>query len=214
MVLFLVLMGCPAAPHTMNEGWVYTLEDEDLDSEGLTESDDEETEEDTVVEDESVPDGLVVGEDELEDPYEEPEEPGLEYSEGCSDAEYDGHSYVFCDFSLTRPEAQDECIDMGLLLVEIGDAAENQWVVEQSLERVAGNIWLGLKKSHAGNWYWPSRETPPYRKWHPGEPNDAAGMENCAEMYLGGIEEWQLGKWNDTSCGLGRRFVCEQVDID
>ena len=211
MVLFFALMGCPAAPHTVNEGSVYTLEDEAIDSEGLTESDGEETEEDDVVDDESVPDGLVVGEDELEDPY---EEPGPEYSEGCSGTEYDGHSYVFCDFSLTRSEAQEDCIDMGLLLVEISDPAENQWVIEQSLERVAGNIWLGLKKSHAGNWYWPSRETPPYRTWDPGEPNDATGVENCTEMYLGGIEEWQLGKWNDTSCGLERRFVCEQVDLD
>ena len=211
MILFFALMGCPPVAHTMNEGRVYPLEDEALDSEGLTESNDEETEEDTVVEGETIPDGLVVGEDELEDPY---EESGLEYAESCSEAEYGGHSYVFCDFSLTRSEAQDECIDMGLLLVEISDAAENQWVIELSLERVAGNIWLGLKKSDAGNWYWPSRESPPYRTWDPGEPNDATGVENCAEMYLGGIEEWQLGKWNDTSCGLERRFVCEQVDLD
>ena len=92
----------------------------------------------------------------------------------------------------------------------------DSWGYSKKLQEISttyGFEWE-LWKSHAGHWYWPRRETSPYRKWHPGEPNDATGVENCTEMYLGGIEEWQLGKWNDTTCGLERRFVCEQVDLD
>jgi hypothetical protein len=42
--------------------------------------------------------------------------------------------------------------------------------------------------------------------WAPGEPNDAGGIEDCAEMGQG-----LGGRWNDAACELPRRYACQSA---
>jgi hypothetical protein len=38
--------------------------------------------------------------------------------------------------------------------------------------------------------------------WHPGEPNDYAGNEDCAH-------QWGNGRWNDNNCNVSYRYACK-----
>ena len=43
-----------------------------------------------------------------------------------------------------------------------------------------------------------------FLNWHPGEPNNANNVENCAEMYPGN------GQWNDIRCTDFNGYICKQ----
>ena len=43
-----------------------------------------------------------------------------------------------------------------------------------------------------------------FLNWHPGEPNDANNVENCAEMYPADT------RWNDIMCTDLNGYICKQ----
>ena len=66
--------------------------------------------------------------------------------------------------------------------------------------------YLDARRTSDGKWIWETT----YQtigtqalNWNTGEPNGLQGLENCVEIKAG------TGKWNDVSCNLRKRAVCQ-----
>lgn len=125
-------------------------------------------------------------------------------------------TYLFCNTSQSWAAAQATCDGAGYALVQIDDAAENQYL-RNAATAAFGAIVFHIGGSDAateGTWKWPGGDPfwqggaggmplgNRYANWDPGEPNDD-GTEDCAEMK-------PSGTWNDGSCGDAQRFVCRR----
>ncbi len=64
-------------------------------------------------------------------------------------------------------------------------------------------FWIGLAEPSEGRWIWSNGAPMKFAAFHPGEPNNAAGNEDCAEWFV------QNGRWNDVDCFAPRHFMCE-----
>ena len=68
--------------------------------------------------------------------------------------------------------------------------------------------WIGGRKID-GKWQWSSRNSgtylTTYSNWHPAEPNNSGGNEEC--MLIHGDRMLQ---WNDISCFQEFAFICEK----
>ena len=75
------------------------------------------------------------------------------------------------------------------------------------------HVWLGINDiAQEGVWKYAAdggrTNLGAFKFWWPGEPNNAGGHEDCAELY----GEHQ-GRWNDLSCSWARRFVCQSSRV-
>ena len=61
------------------------------------------------------------------------------------------------------------------------------------------SCWVGLRRPFR---QWTDGRKVSYKRWQPGEPNNAGRRESCTEMY-------RSGKWNDNRCRRTRPFICE-----
>ena len=90
-------------------------------------------------------------------------------------------------------------------LVDIQTVPENSFV--ESL--ITGRTWIGATDndtlSSEGTWVYPDGSAAPLTQppRNGGEPNDAGGNEDCAEMYD------SSGLWNDMPCSTLRPAVCK-----
>ncbi|KAH7712551.1 C-type lectin domain family 17member A [Aphelenchoides avenae] len=98
------------------------------------------------------------------------------------------------------------CQDSGAELVSISSLVENTFV--QEMIPSVSSVFIGLRRDGAGlftSWL----DGKPFggsffSNWNPDEPNNAHDIERCAEMTE------RTGQWNDISCDLPRRAVCER----
>ena len=65
-------------------------------------------------------------------------------------------------------------------------------------------IWIGGEKKDK-SFRWVDRSKFDYRNWYLGEPNNAAGDENCIEAYQNAFY-----KWNDFACGIEKAYFCKK----
>jgi len=108
--------------------------------------------------------------------------------------------YTLMNEALSWSDANAACLAKGLQLASVHSAAENALLVTAA----AGNsVWIGgTDAASEGTWEWSPSGTPlMYTKWDPGEPNNM-GNEDCVEVHAN-------GGWNDISCALHRKYVCE-----
>ena len=71
------------------------------------------------------------------------------------------------------------------------------------------SYWIGLNDpENKRQWKWEfDHSSPSYTNWHTGEPN-GRGREKCVEMYGGAL----AAAWNDRSCFVRLRFICEKEE--
>lgn len=155
-----------------------------------------------------VPDAVDTCPD-LPDPLQEDHDGHAFYCTGASDcaartgctllAPVAGRLYLWCGgASLTWADAGAACVARGASLVQIEDADELNFL------RAAGvtSSWLGLSDTEEeGIWRWVDGSALSYANWGEGEPNDSAGIEDCAVLRSDGA-------WNDLDCAQARPFVC------
>lgn len=134
----------------------------------------------------------------------------------CEQRTYAGHDYFFCTNQGAWLASRDKCrLQLGGDLVSIDDGAENAFVKS----RLAADAWIGANdRAIESRWAWSSDGvllwqgtaggTPllgSYTAWSSGEPNAAAGGDDCAQMRLGD------GTWMDRDCAASYDFVCERT---
>lgn len=122
----------------------------------------------------------------------------------CETGEYGGHSYAFCDGTLTRSQAAAQCsTDFGWDLAHIDDEAENTWVVDAawaafSYAGYGDSFWIDNLKSDTGS-TWPSGNS----IWTPGEPS---GDGNFVHLLRHSSVPYG---WNDVPASYTWRWICE-----
>jgi len=129
--------------------------------------------------------------------------------DGCSAVNYESHIYVHCSQPASWPAARDICIGIGLSLIRIDSASENDLVA------LPGFVpcWIGGTDSGAeGTWswtdgtqFWDGGETGGpvgalYNDWAAGEPDNSPIGANCAMLS-------DLG-WEDALCSGTKNFIC------
>lgn len=139
-------------------------------------------------------------------------------SPGCSkNVVYMDRRYRFCTNAKGFTAAAADCDAQNMPLARIDSAAENTWVRAEASKAGLGAVWIGASDSVTeGNWTWRDGETfwiglsngmPQgglFESWESDEPtNSWSSGEDCAYMGGGGL-------WNDTNCGDGYDYVCEQ----
>ena len=128
---------------------------------------------------------------------------------GCRAASHDGDDYLFCSDPLPWPAAGDACFAVGMSLVDIEEASENDWVTSQ----VESDSWIGASDiveegvwrwSNDGSQFWMGTATGSlvgeFAGWTSGQP--AAPMADCAVLTEYG--------WDAIACASPRAYVCER----
>ena len=110
--------------------------------------------------------------------------------------------YTLMNEARSWSDANAACLAAGLQLASVQSAAENALLVTAA----AGNqVWIGgIDAASDGTWKWSPSGTPlSYTNWEGGEPNGVFNdFVDCVEVYAN-------GRWNDHSCTVQRRYVCE-----
>ncbi|XP_033465041.2 macrophage mannose receptor 1-like [Epinephelus lanceolatus] len=109
--------------------------------------------------------------------------------------------YHHIDIALTWYEAQSFC---RLKFTDL--ATVDNMSVKNELVSVLGShvtySWIGLRKGTTPRWMWSDgRGRAHFTKWAEGEPNNAGGNEDCAEMVADGL-------WIDIRCGEDKAVTC------
>ena len=87
-------------------------------------------------------------------------------------------------------------VGLGGHLVAINDAEENSWIRcnVATADGINGeDAWIGLNDAASeGTFVWSNGDKATYTNWGGGEPNDAGGVEDVAQLRTD-------GRWNDNS---------------
>jgi hypothetical protein len=129
---------------------------------------------------------------------------------GCSLFEADGRAYAMCPDPLGWEAARASCVALGTDLVALADAAEQTVVLGFAAppSNGIGGWFIGLSDlASEGAFVWPDGGAPTFTAWGRGEPNDAAGNEDCAELGL------TTALWNDVPCTDLRAYICEGGEL-
>lgn len=123
---------------------------------------------------------------------------------GCSLFESGSSGYAICADAASWTEAQTQCEEtFGGTLVVIDSPAENTAVLALVAEDVP-SLWIGFSDLETeGTFAWADGTPVDHTNWNAGEPNDAAGNEDCAQLAQA------TGYWNDFDCAMALPFICE-----
>ncbi len=140
----------------------------------------------------------------------------------CTSATYDGHHYFFCENERDFDEARQRCQSVGMDLVQIGDQAEDEWILEvmDDLEGWfwADHYWIGASdEPQHGIWRW----VPSGTIFWVGDPGQAYG--GAYTNWEGGYPDWGIdgdcaskdppighGYWETFECCEESSYICEQ----
>ncbi|XP_035686749.1 uncharacterized protein LOC118422970 [Branchiostoma floridae] len=114
-----------------------------------------------------------------------------------------GACYKFFAEPKTYDEARRRCAEDGGLLAMPKGRATNRFFTNHHL----GSSWVGLTDiNREGRWVYEDGQllkSSGYSNWARGEPNDADGIEDCAEFTP------TRAFWNDAPCNSSKPFTCQ-----
>ena len=103
---------------------------------------------------------------------------------------------MLCNMSVTWVAARDRCVQAGMTLVRVDDAAENTFIRTHVDPLANPQVWLGANDVELeGTWRWLD------------EPDDRQAVEDCAESF-------PQGMWGDQPCNDAAALdvvFCEQL---
>ncbi|XP_078393937.1 CD209 antigen-like protein C isoform X3 [Cetorhinus maximus] len=127
------------------------------------------------------------------------------YSESLCPNGWKVHNHHCYRFSMERvnwDSAKQQCESQNSHFIIINTEQE-QNIIKKSIENNPGDYWIGLTdRESEGNWKWVDGTPVSFTRWEQGEPNNAAGNENCAII--------RSADWNDVSCSDQFPFICEK----
>ncbi|XP_041824858.1 macrophage mannose receptor 1 [Melanotaenia boesemani] len=117
-----------------------------------------------------------------------------------------GHCYHFHISGVDNwAHASVECLKMGASLLSIEDPTEGRFI-QQNLEILqdgAKTFWIGLYKSHDGNWMWIDNSVVDYTNWK----KDMPKSDSCVDIHS------DSGQWSTNSCSRYRSYICKTPKI-
>ncbi|CAM4532936.1 unnamed protein product [Leuciscus chuanchicus] len=118
-----------------------------------------------------------------------------------------GHCYAFmASMSDSWAHATVECMRIGASLLSIEDSVESQFII-QNVEIMQDGIksfWIGMHRSHSGEWMWVDNTVVDYTNWKPRMPN---GVSQCVEVQS------NTGMWNTAHCSAYRPYICKTAKV-
>ncbi|XP_076014204.1 macrophage mannose receptor 1 [Genypterus blacodes] len=119
---------------------------------------------------------------------------------------FKGHCYSFLSSRVDNwAHASVECMRMGASLVSVEDPQEALFI-QQNLEilhDVQKSFWIGMYKSHEGEWMWIDNSVVDYTNWKKGMPKS----EMCVEVNS------ESGQWSTNSCSRYRSYICKTPKV-
>uniref|UniRef100_A0AAR2LBX1 Macrophage mannose receptor 1 n=1 Tax=Pygocentrus nattereri TaxID=42514 RepID=A0AAR2LBX1_PYGNA len=114
-----------------------------------------------------------------------------------------GHCYAFmASRSENWAHATVECMRMGASLVSVDDMLEAQFIHTnlEILQDDAKSFWIGMHRSHLGEWMWIDNMVVDYTNWAPRLPNTYG---DCVEVRS------DSGLWFNVHCSGYRAYICK-----
>ena len=137
----------------------------------------------------------------------------------CLTKTFNSAQYLFCADEVAWADARDRCASVGMHLVRIDDAVENQWVFDNvyDIGSVSPGIWIGASDLLVtGEWRWTdgtlfwlgaSSGSPQgglFNAWYPAQPTNSP-HNACAMIDSNNGST----NWTTTGCASACVFVCE-----
>ncbi|XP_047424697.1 macrophage mannose receptor 1 [Mugil cephalus] len=141
-------------------------------------------------------------------PTEPPQHPG-----NCPESKrlrtwipFRGHCYSFLSSMQDNwAHASVECMKMGASLASIQDPVEGRFI-QQNLELLqdgAKDFWIGLYKTHDGEWMWIDNSVMDYTNWKSGMPKSYTCVDVNSES----------GLWSSGSCTRYKSYICKTPKV-
>lgn len=120
---------------------------------------------------------------------------------------FGGHCYYIGPNKKTWDDSIVDCQRKGSYLVKVEDASENLWLQTVMIANNINILRIGAHDIlHEGTWRWISDSTAvDYTNWGGGQPDNAGGSEDCAELWKAASY-----RWNDRPCTSLLRYICER----
>ncbi|XP_045180165.2 C-type lectin domain family 10 member A-like [Mercenaria mercenaria] len=127
---------------------------------------------------------------------------------------FEGSCYLFGHQKLTFVEAEHYCNQHSAHLVHVEGQEENAFIKDYLRFEKGDMWWMGLTDDEVeGIWKWYGEvEKPEFTNWAPGQPDNGASHEDCAEFDLRTHYGWD-GKWNDVYCHALLLPICERTGL-
>jgi hypothetical protein len=140
----------------------------------------------------------------------------------CNTGMFGGHTYLLCKEDRSWHLANLGCIAVGMRLVRIDDAAENQWLFDNAFTELGrrSTVWIGATDEVVdGQWRWTdgalfwigddggTAQNGLFTAWNQREPNNVSAAEHCAVIETNG----STPEWYDYTCGFVGPFICESL---
>ncbi|KAM6977347.1 macrophage mannose receptor 1 [Aplochiton taeniatus] len=119
-----------------------------------------------------------------------------------------GHCYSFQSSVVDNwAHATVECLRMGANLVSIEDPLEGQFIQQNLdiLQESSKAFWIGMYKSHEGEWMWIDNNVVDFTNWKTGMPK--SGGDSCVEIHS------DNGQWSTNSCNRYKSYICKTPKI-
>nr|XP_040027916.1 macrophage mannose receptor 1-like [Gasterosteus aculeatus aculeatus] len=117
---------------------------------------------------------------------------------------FKGHCYLFITDEIEWANAASNCVRHGGSLASIEDPAEQEFIkghVEVFRDSTS-SFWVGLFKTHAGEWKWLDKTVMEYINWAEDEPENDFGSIGSSDGL------WRTGsRWHD------KAYVCKAAKV-
>ncbi|XP_045190982.2 perlucin-like [Mercenaria mercenaria] len=124
--------------------------------------------------------------------------------------------YHFSHDTETWLDALDACEKLySAYLAEIEGPDENNFLTNE-VNLLRSDFWIGANDMQVeGEWKWFTSKTDvKYSAWSPGNPSNSYDDENCMEFHDGDGTGPLKPLWNDKTCHVFQRYICEKAKED
>ncbi|XP_068593729.1 macrophage mannose receptor 1b [Cebidichthys violaceus] len=133
-----------------------------------------------------------------------PQDTNEEYRQSYVWLPFRGHCYVFITDEIEWADSASSCVRHGGILASIEDPTEQEFIKSnvEIFQDSHSSFWIGLYKTHGGNWKWLDKTVLDYTNWAGDEPdNDYAQIETSDGT-------WKTGRrWHD------RAYICKTPKV-